>query len=110
MAYRDDRPVPLSKSCQMVGGRNANPQNFMADWDVMSVRDCRLGPNRKQNHRIAPEVKPTGGKIDGAKRGAAHINIYSRRDLRGFAIRVLRDRGEAINEQTIKGILSGRTL
>ena|SRR5438270_8735009 len=104
------KSVPLTKSCQMVGGQNGEPQNFSPDWHQMGTSDCRLHKGTKPRHRIAVKVRPTSGTLDEGKRGIAHSRTYSKKEKRTLAIAVLRNRGEAINEASIQGILSGRTL
>lgn len=104
------KTAPLTKSCQLVGGQNGEPQNFSPDWHQMGTSDYRLTAGAKPRHRIAVEVKPTSGKIDAAKRGVAQSRTYSRKELRSLACACLRGRGECITEGAIQGILSGKTL
>jgi hypothetical protein len=106
----DWKSAPLTKSCQMVGGQNGEPQNFSPDWHRMGTSDCRMSKGEKVRHRIPVAVKPTSGKIDAAKRGVAQSRTYSKREKRALAVAVLRKRGEKINEKSIQGILSGKTL
>lgn len=106
----DWKTAPLTKSCQMVGGQNGEPQNFSPDWHQMGIANCRMTKGAKSPHRIPVKVKPTSGKIDAAKRGVAQTRTYSKREKRTLAIAVLRSRGERITDQSIRSILSGKTL
>jgi hypothetical protein len=102
------KSAPLSLSCQMVGGRNGNPQNFMPD--IMGTTDCRLTAGSKARHRIPVDVKPCSGYVDASKAGVNQHRCYSKREMRALAIKVLIERGIPVNKKSIAGILSGKTL
>lgn len=106
----DWRSAPLTKSCQLVGGQNGQPQNYSPDHHQMGLSNCRLTKGTKPRHRIPVEVKPTSGRIEKAKRGVSQTRTYSKREKRALAIRILKDRGEKITKRNIENLISGKGL
>ena len=104
--------VPLSLSCQMVGGSHAIPQNLKSDHKMTGLRhNDRVHKGTKLRHRGLTTVGVNGGKMENAKGNAVNKQAtYSAKEKRGLAIKVLRSRGMHITEGNISGILSGALL
>lgn len=101
--------APIGLATAKVCGANAGNLQYT---DLDSINGCRMTKGAKNYHRIAADVKPCSGYVNESRRGAmtANTSNYSRKELRGLAVKVLRDRGIQINEKNIQGILSGRML
>lgn len=100
-------PAPIGVATQKTVGCHGGNLQFT---DMDSINNCRMTKGSKAVHRITPEVRPCAGYVEQSKSGVNHHACYSKRELRGLAIKVLRQRGEQINEKSIRGILSGKTL
>lgn len=93
--------------CQPTCGANAMDLRFT---DMDSINGLRMTKGAKSVHRIPATVKPCSGYVNESRRGVNQTPSYSKKEMRSLAMKVLRDRGIAVNEKTIRGILSGKTL
>lgn len=101
---------PIGVATAKVCGANAGNLQFT---DLDSIKGCRMtAGTKKMPHRIATDVKPCAGYVTESRRGAmtAKTSNYSRKELRGLAAKVLRERGITVTDKAIQGILSGKTL
>jgi hypothetical protein len=109
--------APIRTACAATCGANAGDLRFT---DLDSVSNVRTRAAKAKDgtrlyvpitrNRVKVGVKPCSGYVEESRAKVLKSNPYSKKDLRKLACSVLRDRGMALTEKNIAGILSGKTL
>jgi hypothetical protein len=97
--FSNDEIAPISLACQPTCGFGGGDLRFT---NLDSIKDCRLSPRSKQNHRLRTSVKPTTGVCDQAEHVSQRWENLPMGDRLELAEKVLIARGIPASKNAIR--------